>query len=99
MKSHTTITASPFKIAGLFLMCLLITNSALAQDAAWNALTQGKLDFSARYRIEVVDDELAPGGIPLKEAKASTLRTILGYKTAQFHGIDGRLLFQDVRAI
>ena len=81
------------------LICILITNTAMAEDPFWNALTQGKFDFSARYRFEHVNDDLAPGGIPLKDANASTIRTTLGYKTGKLYNIDARLLLQDVRVV
>jgi len=78
---------------------MLMLGNARAEDAFWNALTGGKFDFSARYRFEHVDDDLAPGGVPLKDAKASTIRTTLGYKTGKFFDFDARLLIQDVRAV
>jgi hypothetical protein len=81
------------------LLGMLMLNNARAEDAFWNALTGGKLDFSARYRFEHVDDDLAPGGVPLKDAKASTIRTTLGYKTGKFFDFDARLLIQDVRTV
>lgn len=75
----------------------VVTSNASAEDTFWNALSGGKFDFSAHWRFEHVDDDLAPGGVPLKEANASTIRTTLGYKTGSFHHFDARLLVQDVR--
>jgi hypothetical protein len=56
------------------------------------ALTGGKVSFSARARYEAVDD-----GNPLTDdADAYTLRTTLGYKTGAFHGFSGFVEFEDV---
>ncbi|MCG8324739.1 MAG: hypothetical protein MI673_04415 [Thiotrichales bacterium] len=63
-------------------------------DLFWDALTGGKFDFSARYRFEHVDDDLA-----MDQANASTIRTTLGYTTGTFHGFGIRLMGQDVRDV
>ena len=98
MNRHTAKYESLLKV--LFVITgILTTNQVMADDPLWNAFTQGKFDFSARYRFEHVEDDLAPGGIPLKDANASTIRTTLGYKTAKFNNFDARLLIQDVRAV
>ena len=76
------------------LISLVTTEVTLANDPFWEALTSGKVDFSARYRYENVDNDLAP-----KEAHASTLRTALGYKTGIFYNFDARILLQDVRTV
>ncbi len=76
------------------LFSLLHAEVTLADDPFWEALTSGKVDFSARYRYENVNDDLAP-----KEAHASTLRTALGYKTGIFYNFDARILLQDVRTV
>jgi len=66
--------------------------TAQAEDAFMEALTGGKVSFSARARYEAVDD-----GNPLtKDADAYTLRTTLGYKTGAFHGFSGFVEFEDV---
>lgn len=64
-------------------------------DAFWTALSGGKLDFSAHYRYEHVDDDFGT----LRNANASTIRTTLGYTTGSFHGFGMRLLGQDVRDV
>ena len=79
--------------------CLLFAGSllsapAFAEDVFWDALSGGKVDFSARYRFEHVNDDTA-----VKEANASTIRTTLGYTTGAFHGLNARLLAQDVRSV
>lgn len=76
--------------------------SASAQDeeptGTWgrmkDALASGRFWLQFRYRFEFVDQD----GIP-KDAFASTLRTVLGYETAAWHGISGLLEFTDVTAI
>jgi hypothetical protein len=73
---------------------VLLGPSASADDPLWAALSAGKVDFSARYRYEHVDDDLRP-----KDADASTLRTTLGYTTGMFAGFGVRLLIQDVRDV
>jgi hypothetical protein len=54
---------------------------AIANGAFFEALTGGKVSFSARARYENVDQD----GIS-KEAEAFTIRTTLEYKTGLFHG-------------
>ncbi len=76
------------------LIGLITPQVTYADDPFWEALTSGKVDFSARYRYENVDDDLAP-----KEAHASTIRTTLGYKTGKLYNVDGRILLQDVRPV
>ncbi len=68
--------------------------TAQAEDAFWSALTGGKVDFSARYRYEHVDDDAAAD-----QADASTIRTTLGYTTGSFYGFGARILGQDVRDV
>ena len=99
MNRHIAIVKSRLIFIFILLFNLSVTNQTYAEDALWNALTQGQFDFSARYRFEHVDDDLAPGGVPLKDARASTIRTTLGYKTGKFYDFDARLLIQDVRAV
>ncbi len=69
----------------------LITTPATADDAFFEALTGGKVSFSARARYENVDQE----GIS-EEANAFTVRTTLGYKTGLFHGFGGFVEMEDV---
>lgn len=75
-------------------MCCLSTTVYPDEDPFWKALTGGKLDFSARYRFEHVDDDSAAN-----DAHASTIRTTLGYASGNFHGFGLRLLGQDVRDV
>lgn len=68
--------------------------TAQADDAFMEALTGGKVSFSARVRYENVDQD----GID-KDADALTLRTTLGYKTGAFHGFSGFVEFEDVTSL
>ena len=81
----------------VFFFMTLSCQSILAeadQDPFWDALTGGKVDFSARYRFEHVDDNAAAD-----QADASTIRTTLGYTTGSFHGFGMRLMAYDVRDV
>ena len=95
----------PSRLGALVIAALCATFGAYAHasetsepttepDKLWSALTQGELDFSARYRYEHVDDDAATD-----EADASTIRTTLGYTTGAFHGFGARMLLQDVRDV
>jgi len=80
---------------------LAISSYVQAETGIWDAITDGKVDFSVRYRFEHVEDDRVNSatGLKLKDADASTIRTTLGYKTGQFHHFGARLLLQDVRDI
>ena len=91
MKNNRPIIIS---LLGYMFAASVFSSTAYAEDAFWDALTSGKIDFSARYRFEHVDDDTA-----IDEAKASTIRTTLGYTTGSFHGFNARLLGQDVRSV
>jgi hypothetical protein len=65
--------------------------TAQAEDAFMEALTGGKVSFSARARYENVNQDNA-----LEDADAYTLRTTLAYKTGAFHGLSGFIEFEDV---
>ena len=68
-----------------------MTTIAHAEDAFFDALTGGKVSFSARVRYESVDQDNA-----LKDADATTVRTTLGYKTGQFHGFSAFAEVEDI---
>jgi Alginate export len=69
------------------------------------ALKGGKVDLYLRYRFEFVDDDQPRvinnrlSDIPLQAAKASTLRTALGYGTGLFYGFGVYVQLEDVRVI
>ncbi len=90
MKKHALVI---LKIACATLF-IIPFSPAHAEDDFGAALSEGKFDFSARYRYEHVDDNIA-----MDQANASTIRTTLGYKTGTFYGFGGRLLLQDVRDV
>lgn len=60
-------------------------------------LSAGKLDIFLRYRFENVDDGLGPP--PLQNADAHTLRSVIGYDSALWHGFGARLQIEDVHSI
>jgi hypothetical protein len=74
-------------------------DGAGAEDPFWKALTGGKVNLTMRYRYETVDDDFAPGGVPLKDADASTLRTVLGYRTATFRDFEAYLQVENVTEV
>jgi hypothetical protein len=59
---------------------------ALLQEA----IISGKTNFELRMRGEWVDDTLR------KEAAAQTLRTVLGYKTGDYHGLKAFVEFENI---
>jgi len=65
--------------------------SAMADDAFFEALTGGKVSFSARARYESVEQDN-----PRQDADAYTLRTTLGYKTGDFRGFSAFAEVEDV---
>jgi hypothetical protein len=69
-----------------------MTSVAQADDAFFEALTGGKVSFSARARYENVDQDSATR----EEADAYTLRTTLGYETGALNGFKGFIEFEDV---
>lgn len=68
-----------------------VPSVVMADDAFFDALTGGKVSFSARVRYESVDQDNA-----LKDADATTVRTTLGYKTGQFHGFSAFAEVEDI---
>jgi len=60
------------------------------------ALKTGKPDLWVRARYEHVDDDI-PSSSPLSKTKTADLvsvRTVLGYSSARFHGLYGRVEFE-----
>ncbi len=60
-----------------------------------NALTNGKLSFSLRYRLEAVDQDDRFDD----RATASTLRTTLAYRTLAWHGLSAFIELEDVHGL
>lgn len=90
MPKMKKMTALSLLATGMSSMALAPT-TAQAEDAFIDALTGGKVSFSARARYENVNQDNA-----LEDADAFTLRTTLGYKTGAFHGFSGFIEFEDV---
>jgi len=70
---------------------LAVPTVTMAEDAFFEALTGGKVSFSARARYESVEQNN-----PLQDADAYTLRTTLGYKTGTFYGFSAFAEVEDV---
>ena len=68
--------------------------AALAGDSFSEALKNGKLLLDIRYRYEFVDD----AGF-MEDARASTLRTRLGYVTGAFHGLTFLGELEDIHTV
>lgn len=74
-------------------LSLVVSSTVVhAEDAFYDALTGGKVSFSARARYETVSDD----NPARKDAEAYTLRTTLGYETGAFHGFKGFIEFEDI---
>lgn len=76
------------------LSSLATVNIAHAEGAFMEALTGGKVSFSALGRYEGVSQDNA-----LQDADAFTVRSSLGYETGSFKGFGVFLEFEDVRAV
>lgn len=93
------ITSCPQRLApalGL-LAAALLPPAATARpltDALTNALINGSVSLDARYRYELVDQASFD-----KDARASTVRTRLGYRSGDFHGFSGYIEAEDVSAL
>lgn len=96
MHKQTAIKTRPklTQIALAGVCFALVTPVAYGGDNFMEALTGGKPSLNFRYRYENVDQE----GFA-REAKASTLRTQLGYLTGDFYNFGTFLQFEDVRVI
>jgi hypothetical protein len=91
MSNKTKPFAVTFLASAISALAMAPVTSAQADDAFYEALTGGKVGFTARARYENRDDEVAGS------ADQTTLRTTLSYKTGAFHGFKGFIKFKDVR--
>lgn len=80
----TAALAVPFVAAG----------ASQAADSITDALVSGKPSLDARYRYEVVDQDNA-----LDDARASTLRLRLGYRTQEYFGASALVEFSTTQPI
>jgi hypothetical protein len=87
-------------VLGSLLLATFVSSPVLAaQGDAWtdqliDGISNGDFDLSLRYRYEWVDSALLE-----KDANASTLRTRLFYKSAEFKNVFLTLNMDDVRPI
>ncbi|GJM02782.1 MAG: hypothetical protein DHS20C08_12830 [Rhodomicrobium sp.] len=90
MKSATKLLA-----LGAVLSALSATaQPAVAGEALFDAISNGKFYIDERYRYEYVDQANRPN-----TAKASTLRSRVGFKTAPFYGFMFQVEWENVRNI
>ncbi|MFW5450838.1 MAG: hypothetical protein ACKE9I_04495 [Methylophagaceae bacterium] len=87
---HTSPTITMVFLAST-VISLLTVSTVQAEQTLSNALTSGKVSFSAQARHETVVQDNA-----LKDAEAFTLRTTLSYKTGAFHGFSAFAEIEDV---
>ena len=79
MSKLPTYTATTLMAS--FIGTFSMTAAAAEQDSFIEALTGGKVSFSARARYEAVEQDNA-----LKDADAFTVRSTLGYETGRLNG-------------
>ena len=84
----------PISIIAAGLSTALVSMPSYADDAFFEALTGGKVSFSARARYESVEQANA-----LKDADAFTVRSVLGYETAKCHGFSAGATLEDITSI
>lgn len=93
MKQKFSPTATGAIIIALF--CANVSAVEVVSDIeAIDDSSRGRLLFDIRTRLARMAQDNA-----LRNATAGTLRTRLGYETAQFHGFSGLLEVEDIRAV
>lgn len=81
--------------AGWLLGAAVTCSGAMAEETTLTgAFSEGTPYGDFRLRYEHVDQDN-----PLKDADALTLRTRLGYRTGNYHGLSGVLEFEDSRVV
>ncbi len=75
-------------------MGISAATSTVTAESFTEALVGGKVNFDARLRLEIVDQDNA-----LKDAEALTVRTRLGYETGKFYKFWAFGEFEDVRDV
>lgn len=98
MKKRSLISsprARKLSLAALPLGILLAsTATPVASQGFTEALTSGTASGDIRYRYEFVDQDN-----PLNNARASTIRTRLGYRTGEYQGFEAFLEAENVTAV
>jgi hypothetical protein len=90
MSNKSKPFAVTFLASAISALTLAPISAVQADDAFYEALTGGKVGFSARLRYEDVEQD------GKKDADALTLRSTLSYKTGAFSGFSGFVEFEDV---
>lgn len=103
MYNYSIAQSAPFFFTGKFrcilFLLFMVALPATAADTLQEAIVNGKFSLNLRYRFEHVDDDFQPGGMPLKDANASTLRTVVSYQSGVFHGFSTLLELEQVSRI
>ncbi len=103
MESRTIPTGFSRLTGGAIFLLLMLMSAAPAAradagsskiDSFEAALTGGKFSANFRYRYEMADQS----GLP-EDARASTLRSRLGYHTGRFEGFSAMIEAEDIRDI
>lgn len=81
-------------IGGLFITPLFTAQTAIAGEALFDAINNGKIYIDERYRYEYVEQANRPN-----DAKASTLRNRIGFKSAPFYGFMFQVEWENVMNI
>ncbi|MBV1913972.1 MAG: alginate export family protein [Pseudomonadales bacterium] len=82
------------KVLLTFTASVLLCQSAIAENTISEAFSLGKTHADFRLRYEGVQQDNA-----LKDANALTLRSRLGYTTADFNGFSAMMEFEDSRSV
>jgi len=80
--------------AALLTLPICLAANVQAENSITSALTGGKASANVRVRYETVDDAAL-----VEEGEALTLRTRLGYETAQFYGFSVLGEFEDIHTL
>ncbi len=102
--ARPVVARSLWKALGCAAGVMLLAFPAIAEDKLGDeiaqAFTEGSFDLQFRYRYEYVDrDSLGPADPVTDAANASTLRTRLVYKTAEFRDFYATIGVDDLRPI
>lgn len=83
-------------LVALFLLAPAVPNGLAAEEASGlrEAFAAGEVQLDLRYRLEHVDDDIAP-----QDALASTLRSALGFSTARWRGFQVVLEAENVTVL